>query len=58
MVMANHTASKYSWSTTDETMTFYQIKTGILISRILWFEAVSQICGQDIFVSDLCLQSP
>jgi len=31
-------------------MTFYQIKTGILISQILQLEKVSQICGQDILV--------
>lgn len=50
MVMANHTACKYSSLFDHETITFYRIKTGILISFILWLKVASQICGQDIFV--------
>lgn len=50
MVMANHTAPKYSSVVDHDTMTFYQIKIGILISQILWLEAVPQICSRDIFV--------
>lgn len=49
MEMAKQTTPKYTSVIDHETMTFYQIKTGTLISLILWLEVVSQIWGLDDF---------